>query len=617
MLLLLLSAKAFSQTWDGGAGNGNWSSANNWNPNTAPSSSSSTALIFSGSTQLTTNQNLGNNFQLNSMTFGSGMTSNLSVSGQSLRFRGTNPSITQNSSSSATLSTDIRLDSTLTVAGSGSGNVTLSGVISNSGGITKTGTYTLILSGNNTYTGTTTVNNGVLQIQSNNALGSSTSPVTVNSGGTLALSNNITTASGENLSIAGSGYSNQGALLNSSGNNTFSGNISLTADATIASASGMLTLGGTFSNTLNNSGNTLTLNANAGDIFINSIIQGTGSVVKSGSGTVTYYADQNTYTGTTTITDGKLILDTLQNSNSAIQGDVIVGDGSGASNSAILQNGPNTSPAANEMILNTANITINSDGVWNLNTETETVGSVGGSGNVQLGTGGALTTGGNNSSTTLSGTISGAGTVTKAGTGTMTLSGANTFTGATTINGGTLAAAATNALGSTSSVAINSGGTLLLSGTGISDRINNTATITLNGGTLASTGTVTETLGALTLATNSTIDMGSGSSTITMASISRTGSSILTVNNWTSGSDHLIFNNTSGLTSAFLAQIQFSGYGVGAMIIGNELVPISSAIPESDNIIGGLFLALLVAGVELHRYRKRKSTQTTDVVLKS
>ena len=68
---------------------------------------------------------------------------------------------------------------------------------------------------------------------------------------------------------------------------------------------------------------------------------------------------------------------------------------------------------------------------FNLNNFAETMGSLAGAGNVTLGTG-ILTTGGNNTSTTYSGVMSGTGGLTKAGTGTFTLSGANTYTGATT-----------------------------------------------------------------------------------------------------------------------------------------------------------------------------------------
>ena len=70
---------------------------------------------------------------------------------------------------------------------------------------------------------------------------------------------------------------------------------------------------------------------------------------------------------------------------------------------------------------------------------------MGGSGNVDTGSGGlALTVGGSGASTSLSGVISGTGAVNKTGAGTWTLSGSNTFGGQLSVKAGAVAVASIN-----------------------------------------------------------------------------------------------------------------------------------------------------------------------------
>jgi autotransporter-associated beta strand protein len=79
-----------------------------------------------------------------------------------------------------------------------------------------------------------------------------------------------------------------------------------------------------------------------------------------------------------------------------------------------------------------------------------TAGSIAGAGNYTLG-GKQLTVGSNNTSTAVSGVISGSGgSLVKTGTGTLTLSGTNLYTGGTTINGGAIAVSSAGNLGAAS-----------------------------------------------------------------------------------------------------------------------------------------------------------------------
>jgi len=159
------------------------------------------------------------------------------------------------------------------------------------------------LAGSNQYTGATTVNNGgVLNIRSGLALGTTGAGTTINAGGELRAQGGIYTLA-EALALNGSGAAGGGSLRNTSGVNTYLGAITLGSAARINSDSGRLNLG----NTITNGANLLTFGG-AGDVTAQFIIgNGAGGLTKDGAGTLAVFG-ANTYTGTTTLGGGTLLL---------------------------------------------------------------------------------------------------------------------------------------------------------------------------------------------------------------------------------------------------------------------------------------------------------------------
>ncbi|MEK7293684.1 MAG: autotransporter-associated beta strand repeat-containing protein, partial [Nitrospirota bacterium] len=276
---------------------------------------------------------------------------------------------------------------------------TLSGILSGAGTLTKINTGTLTLTGANTYTGATTVTSGALNIQNNTALGTVAGGTTVASGAALELQGGITVGA-EALTLTGRGISSGGALRNVSGNNSYAGAVTLASLSRINSDSGTLTLTGG----VTNAGFLLSVGGAGNTLFDTAAIAGLGGFTKDGTGIATFNF-ANTYTGATTISAGTLRL------------------------------------GAADRINDTSVTTVASGGTFDLNGNNETLGSIAGAGAVTLGAG-TLTEGGLNTSTTFSGSISGAGGLTKTGTGTLTLSGVNSYGGATAINVGVIRARA-------------------------------------------------------------------------------------------------------------------------------------------------------------------------------
>ena len=256
------------------------------------------------------------------------------------------------------------------------------------GALEKIGSGTLTLDGSNTYTGSTTVSVGTLDVTGSlassvigvsdgatlkvdgSSLGDTTSAVTLTGTGDMTLAGNETigslagagtvtnggytlTTGGNDTSTTYSGVaSGTGGLtkagsgtLTLDGSNTYTGSttilagiLEISADSGIGNSSGGLILnGGTLAITDDiSSSRTVSLGANNGTIdtasaktlSLSNVISGSGSLTKAGSGTLKVTAT-NTYSGGTTISAGTFNLDGSVSSDITVAAaGTITGDGS-------------------------------------------------------------------------------------------------------------------------------------------------------------------------------------------------------------------------------------------------------------------------------------------------
>jgi autotransporter-associated beta strand protein len=217
--------------------------------------------------------------------------------------------------------------------------------INHGAGLAKTSAGTLVLEGDNAYGGITAVSEGVLDIRSATALGATSAGTTVSTGAALQIQGGITTAT-EALSLNGSGVSNSGALRNISGNNTYSGAITLGSAARIQSDAGTLTLDVAAGNAISASNHGVAFGG-AGHIEIkDSINLGSGGLDKTGNGTLTLAAGvTHSYTGATNITQGRLVLNgNISSSLLTSIGDTATLGGSGSTGDLSILNGGTLAP---------------------------------------------------------------------------------------------------------------------------------------------------------------------------------------------------------------------------------------------------------------------------------
>lgn len=327
-------------------------------------------------------------------------------------------------------------------------DVALGSAIAGSVPITKTGSGTLTISGNNTNTGAFIIAEGTVKVGSASAFGTIQKGTTISPGATLELNGqNLGT---EQVTFSGSGVGGAGAIVNNGPSDLYA--------LQYATLAGPATVGGTQrwdirgNGSLNMGGHTLT-KTGPGDFHLVSIgVTSPGNIdVKEGS---FWIENSSTLAGT-------------------------------AAHVITIRNGAMLAQWSNGSYIQQRTASFETNTTWKA-----AFGSSSWDGPVTL-AGSTTLDVANNAFMSHSGVISGPGSFTKTGTGTWTISSLNTYSGGTHVNTGKVVLNAGNAgIGTLrGAVTVNSGGILELAGTEALGNLagSRVSPLTINGGLVDNT----------------------------------------------------------------------------------------------------------------------------------
>ncbi|MCB1275036.1 autotransporter-associated beta strand repeat-containing protein, partial [Prosthecobacter sp.] len=307
-----------------------------------------------------------------------------------------------------TVANNVVIATSSTIAGSQT--LTLSGVISGSSTLTKSNTSVVILSGDNTYTGTTNVTGGILRLLSNTALGSTSGATSVSGVAHVELGDGVV-VTGETITIStttgttgdGSPTPNRGGLQ-ASANATaqWAGNVIIGANQGRIGVQegGTLTISGT-----------ITDGANSYDVRLSGELTGTGGLIIAGTG--------NSWDGQTEIVRGTVFLGVNDALPTTTALDIHFTSSNNTEYAGVDMNGFNQTIGS---LLNEGNTGSNAE----LTNSSATLSTL---------------TINQNVASTFGGVITGNLVLIKTGSGVLTLApvtGANSYTGGTIVNEGTI-----------------------------------------------------------------------------------------------------------------------------------------------------------------------------------
>ncbi len=417
------------------------------------------------------------------------------------------------------ISSRVANSSSLIAVDTGTNAVTWAGNLdsTNTLGLAKAGTGTLILIGSNTYLGGNSVSQGTLQIGNGGTQGILSGTTTALASGAI-LRFNRSDAVSVTQTITGAGGLNQAGTgtLTLIGSIGYTGPTSIDAGSTLRVGDG-ITHTQIQSASVTNNGSLVFDSPTSWGFFGG--MSGTGALIKQGSNTLTLQGT-NTYSGGTTITSGSL---TVAGSVSSLgTGAVSVGTG------ALLNLTRTTSYSFSNTLSGDGNLSRSGAGTMTFDSNASAFSgtmTLNGTVIVGSGTSGGLGSGpvafnsgsvnfNRTDSYSIANNIAGSSSITKSQSGTLTLTGSNSYAGNTTISAGVLQlgnGGTTGSIVGTGTITGSAGGFLAINR---SDTV--TLTNSFTGGVgLIQSGAGTTTISGSVMTSNGAIFINSGTLRLT------------------------------------------------------------------------------------------------------